>query len=298
MRLMVLQPTGDKLLVGEEYSVRNTAEPPAAFYKQDGSFEFTLPASAELEQVSAVGPAGMPVTQGTIDKGEGRYAIAYAFQPGQSAIRLSYQIPYPDNQAKFRGISSFDVQRVLLVAPPTVQVSSPGFSPAGTEQGFNVYARDIVKAGTGFDISVSGPAPPPDAGAGADQTNGRASGPAVQAVPARLDNEKWILLGGLAAIFAVGMGLLLRRPAPAAVAAPVAASASSKKARKRMAAPEAPASPSLAETMNREVGANLESLKDALLRLELRRQAGTISEEEYVRERGRAEQTLRQLVQG
>jgi len=296
VRLMVLQPTGDKLLVGEEYSLKNASDPPTAFYKQDGNFEFALPANAELEQVSVVGPSGMPVTQGTIDKGEGRFTIAYAFQPGQSAVRLSYQLPYPDNQAKFRGISSIDVQRVLLVAPPTMQVSSPGFSPAGTEQGFNVYARDLVKAGTSFDVSVSGTAPPPDEGA--DQTNGRASGLTVQSLPARLNNEKWILLGGLAAIFAVGVGLLLRRPVQGAVAVPAAAMPTSRKARKRAAASEAPASPSAAEKVNRDVDANLESLKDALLRLELRRQAGTISEEEYARERGRTEQTLRQLVQG
>jgi hypothetical protein len=43
---------------------------------------------------------------------------------------------------------------------------------------------------------------------------------------------------------------------------------------------------------------SLDSLKDTLLRIELRRQAGTMSEEEYARERGRAEQLLRELVQG
>ena len=46
------------------------------------------------------------------------------------------------------------------------------------------------------------------------------------------------------------------------------------------------------------MNSNLDSLKDTLLRIELRRQAGTISDEEYARERGRAEQLLRDLVQG
>ena len=39
-------------------------------------------------------------------------------------------------------------------------------------------------------------------------------------------------------------------------------------------------------------------LKDTLFRLELRRQAGTISEEEYNQERARAEKVLRDLVRG
>ena len=168
---------------------------------------------AELDQVSTFGPSGMPVRQGTIDKGKGRYAIAYAFQPGQNGVRISYILPYAGDQAALRETSTYDAQRVLLVIPPTMQISSPGFNPAGTEQGFNVFSKESVKAGTGFDISVSGTAPPPaEASAAPDQVNGRDSGdaapaPTIQTVPARLDDEKWILLGGLAAIFAVGVGL-------------------------------------------------------------------------------------------
>jgi hypothetical protein len=40
----------------------------------------------------------------------------------------------------------------------------------------------------------------------------------------------------------------------------------------------------------------MESLKDQMFRLELRRQAGTISEEEYAQERAQAEKVLRELV--
>jgi hypothetical protein len=50
--------------------------------------------------------------------------------------------------------------------------------------------------------------------------------------------------------------------------------------------------------VNREVRGSLDELKDGLFRLELRRQAGTISEEDYARERARVETTLRDLVKG
>jgi hypothetical protein len=46
------------------------------------------------------------------------------------------------------------------------------------------------------------------------------------------------------------------------------------------------------------VGTSLDALKERLFRLELRRQAGTISEQEYVQERARAEKVLRDLVRG
>ncbi len=93
-------------------------------------------------------------------------------------------------------------------------------TPAGTEQGFNVFSKAIREGGNGFrrfDFRHGATAPrKPSAGGGErpDQVNGRDSGPAPEprwkTAPARLDDEKWILLGGLAAIFAVGVGLLLR----------------------------------------------------------------------------------------
>lgn len=310
LRLLVFQPNGDKLMVGEEYSIQNNSNPPAAYYKQDGNFEFTIPQGADLDQVSTFGPSGMPVRQGTIDKGKGRYAISYAFQPGQNGVRISYIVPYKDNQAQLREASTYDAQRVLLVIPPTMQVSSAGFSAAGTEQGYNVFSKESMKAGTGFDVSVSGTAPPPADTSAQDPANGHDSGSdaTIESAPARLDNEKWILLGGLAAIFAVGVGLLLRKPVPElATAAATPSAPKSRKAQQRaeraaqaqakaVAASTPPAPP--VERVQQEVNSNLDSLKDTLLRLELRRQAGTITDSEYAVERGRAEQLLRDLVQG
>jgi len=317
LRLLVFQPNGDKLMVGEEYSILNNSNPPAAYFKQDGNFEFTIPQGAELDQVSTFGPSGMPVRQGTIDKGKGRYAISYAFQPGQNGVRISYIIPYTGNQAQIRESSTYDAQRMLLVIPPTMQIASTGFSAAGTEQGFNVFSKESIKAGTGFDVTVSGTAPPPaDASAASsspDQVNGRDPGPeaTIETAPARLGNEKWILLGGLAAIFAVGVGLLVRQPVPEAVSVPApssapkgrkaqqrAAQAQAAKAAAAVAVAPAPAPVVSVERVKQEVNLNLDSLKDTLLRLELRRQAGTITDEEYALERGRAEQVLRDLVQG
>jgi len=325
LRLLVFQPNADKLMVGEEYSIQNNSNPPAAYFKQDGNFEFTIPTGAELDQVSTFGPSGMPVRQGTIDKGKGRYSIAYAFQPGNNGVRISYILPYTGNQAQFRENSTYDAQRMLLVVPPTMQVASAGFNSAGQEQGYNVFSKESVKIGAGMDVTVSGTAPPPQdasaaGGAGPDQANGRdataSSGASpdttVETAPARIGDEKWILLGGLAAIFAVGVGLLLRKQGivegTALAPAPPVSAAKARKAqreRERAAAqpkpapapPPPPAVPPI-EMVTREVHSNLDSLKDTLLRLELRRQAGTITDAEYALERGRAEQLLRDLVQG
>jgi hypothetical protein len=318
-RFLVFQPNGDKLMVGEEYAIQNNSNPPAAYFKQDGNFEFTIPPGAELDQVSTFGPSGMPVRQGTIDKGKGRYSIAYAFQPGNNGVRISYILPYTGNQAQFRESSTYDTQHMMLVVPPTMQVASAGFNAAGQEQGYNVYSKDSVKTGSAIDVTISGTAPPPqdasaaNGGGAPDQgnANGHESGPdtTVETAPARIGDEKWILLGGLAAIFAVGVGLLLRKqsvldasvPAPAPPVPSAKARKAQQRERERAAQPKAappPPPPPPVEMITREVNSNLDSLKDTLLRLELRRQAGTITDAEYALERGRAEQLLRDLVQG
>src|SRR5438309_4472567 len=365
-RVIVFQPNGSNLLVGEEYALQNQSQPPKAYFSDKGDFQFQLPQGAQLGQVSSWGPSGMPVTQGTMDRGKGKYAIAYAFQPGDNRVRLSYQLPYASNRADLRLTSDYSVGRVMLVAPPTVQVKSDGFTAAGTEQGFNLYTRDGVPAGLPFDVSVSGTAPPPQA---SQQEQGNDQDPAVnsrltatvQALPNRLDSLRWIIIGGFAALFALGVLLLWRQPtlATAAGAGEVPVPASRQEGpRKRKAPPVAPAtaksaassfgsarpaapsaapsaqpvrtasgasavstadvssvesevqnpgspthaararSATLEESSRVGVEYGLVSLKERLFRLELRRQAGTISEEDYASERARTEQILRELVRG
>jgi len=323
-RLVVLQPNGTSLLVGEEFSIENKVTPPAAYYDEKGDFEFQIPEGAQLSQVSAWGPSGMPVVQGTIDKGPNHYAIAFAFQPGDNGVRISYEIPYGSSSASLVLTSPYDSGHMLVAAPPTVQVSSDGFSPAGSEQGYSVYARDTIAAGAKVQIAVSGTAPPPAAdnasgsGGAPDQTNGRDSGDAasgsLQVIPPRLDSLRWILIGGFAALFALGLVYLWRRPvlAPQSASASVAMPAGNPPARATApvahsspasapAAPStaaAPGAPESVEQAQRDVVQSLDGMKDTLFRLELRRQAGTISEEEYVRERARMEKILRDLLHG
>jgi hypothetical protein len=285
-RAIVLQPKGTSLLVGEEYSIQNNTQPPVAYYRPEGTFEFTLPDGAQLSQVSAWSAAGMPVVQGTIEKGKNASAIAFPFRPGENGVRLSYEIAYPSSQTKLHTSSPYTVQRVMLVAPPTVQVLSAGFVPAGNEQGWDIYTRDSVPAGTPLDISVSGTASAPTAGDAPAQEGNSRSEPAdtatVQALPGRLADVKWILVGGFSALFMLGLVFLMRRSQP--VPAPAVASKES--------------APVLFTEVDREVKGSLDEIKENLFRLELRRQAGTITEDEYARQRARAEKVLRDLVKG
>ena len=87
-----LQPSASGLTVGEEYTITNKTQPPVAYYRADGSFVFSLPDGAQLDNVSAAGSAGMPVIQSTIDKGKNKSAIVFPFRPGDSEVRISYKL--------------------------------------------------------------------------------------------------------------------------------------------------------------------------------------------------------------
>jgi hypothetical protein len=281
---IIFQPNGAQLLVGEEYAIQNKTHPPAAFYKEGGTFDFELPQGAQISQVSAWGPSGMPTVQGTMDKGTGRYAISFAFRPGENGVRFSYALPYGSNQATLKLTSLYAAQRVLLAAPPPVVVSSDGFTAAGTQQGWNLYAREGIPVNSPLVVSVSGTAPPPSASASGGQNSEQGpsaeenSGAATSVVPARLSGLRWVLIGGFGLLFLLGIAFLLRRP--------------------RAKPAVAPAAPGVTAQVDREVRASVEEIKETLFRLELRRQAGTLSEEDYARERSRAEKALRDLVKG
>src|SRR5437016_7060640 len=314
--VVIFQPNGATLNVGEEYQIENKSQPPVAYFRSDGSFEFALPEKGQLQQVAAAGPAGMPVVQVPSDKKNNHYAIAFAFRPGDNSVRYSYELPYPGNAATIKIPTIYPGGRLLVVAPPSVQISGGGLTPGGQEQGMNLYGRQDVPAGTVVAVSVSGTAPAPDANAGAEQGpqgrdaqqgGGEASGAGIQQVPGRLDVLKWPLIAGFVCVFALVAILLARKPVvavagPAPVEQDVPAAKQKKPKSKAPTAPSVPVVPtngaaSLAE-VDAASGTSLDGLKERLFRLELRRQAGTISEDEYALERARAEKVLRDLVRG
>lgn len=309
--LIIFQPNGASLTVAEQMLVRNETKPPVAFFRADGNFQFSLPEKADLKQIAAAGPAGMPVSQTPIELGKDKYAFAYAFRPGDSEVRLAYELPYTADAATIKLTPSHGEQRVILVVPPTVTISGDQLNAAGQEQGMNLFEHAVAAGGTPFTIKLSGTAPPPQesaAGAGNDAqgANGRQGGEEgqgggvpIQVVPGRLDSMMVPVLIVLVLGFGLGGYLLSRKtivvhegPGEAAIAAPPGAPAKTSKS-----APAAAPAASMA-ALDQQAATSLDSLKELIFKLELRKQAGTISEEEYAAERARAEKILRDLVRG
>jgi hypothetical protein len=343
-RAIILQPTSSGLTVGEIYDIQNNTRPPEAYYRQNGSFEFSVPDGAQVSDVSASDASQMPVKQATIDKGKNLEAIDFPFRPGDSGVRISYTLPYADNRASLEFTSPYPAGRLAVFAPPTVKVTGDGFSPAGQNQGFNAYIRDSVGANTPVTVSISGTGTVNESESGAtgsgqsgdanansrlDQGGqGDSSGQtaSVTTLPARLDSVEWVLVAGFAALFALGFLFLWKRPqsltgASGGYSPGGSCDADATKPAKQVqmsaadsragngsaarnltpatqAATPKPAASVAVDEANRHVTGSLDELKDKLFRLELRKQAGTISDEDYSRERQRIEQHLRDLVRG
>ena len=311
--IVILQPNASTLIVGEEYSIKNDSQPPQAFFRADGNFDFALPDKADLKQVAAQGPSGMPVVQAPIERGKNRFSVAYAFRPGDNGVRYSYELPYPGNSATVKIPTIYPGAHLIVVAAPSVLVTADGLQPGGQEQGMNVYSRENLPASSEIAINVSGTAPPNAADGGADSASasrGRdaqqgsepAAGASIIQVPGRLDVLKWPIIAGFLILFALGAILLARRPV-VAVAGDAAGKVTESlhETSNRPAATQKGAAGSSSAKLadiDAAVSASLDALKDSIFRLELRRQAGTISEEEYKTERARAEKVLRELVRG
>jgi len=317
--VIIFEPQDNKLVGAEEYSIENATKPPAAFFRTEGNFDFAIPENATLQQVSTTTAMGMAITQASIDKGKGRFAIAYAFRPGQTNVRLSYEVPYTGSSAALKLPAVYPGAKLLVVVPPGVTVTGDGLNPAGQEQGMLVYTHDPLPAKGILSVSLSGVPTGPPAGAGSEQggqgqegNSRQDQGPEVIAAPSRLDDFKWYVFAGLAAIFAMGALLLSRKQvivaggpedgevtvAPAKTVKAPGSGSKAKRAPTTTTAASAPGQVNASAQVEQHVAATMESLKEQIFRLELRRQAGTISEADYAREKAKFDQLLRDMVQG
>src|SRR5713101_8410602 len=48
--VVIFQPNGAALIVGEEYQIENKSKPPVAYFRSDGGFDFALPEKGKLQQ--------------------------------------------------------------------------------------------------------------------------------------------------------------------------------------------------------------------------------------------------------
>jgi len=137
----------------------------------------------------------------------------------------------------------------------------------------------------------------PSASAEARGRPGGGLGPPTDS-PDPLHNDRWYILGGFAVVLAFGAIYIAKQRPPrvAVVAAGSGAAAVSTRAVERAASAGVPASSATRAASNGRSGLLLEALKEELFQLEMDRQQGSISTEEYEKAKAALDQTLQRAV--
>lgn len=143
---VVFEAKGDNKLHGFEiFNVKNDSQPPRA----QPSFDFYLPAGAEVETATAMAEGRMPLKVGPILQADNRYTVVYPLLPGQTHFEVVYSLPYTGSlkyQPKFAGpVGSF-----LVITPRSMR-----FNPDVASQYQNADAQTIAPDLKGMDLHAA-----------------------------------------------------------------------------------------------------------------------------------------------
>jgi hypothetical protein len=282
------------LRVSQSFFINNISNPPRTQFS-DHSYEIYLPPGAKVNASAASGPGGTPVQVFPVpltDKNHYafvfelqyhlRYSGSLSFNPRLTTPAAAFIVMMPKSMTfkpgagtsfepsdKFPGVQTYLVRNV-----------SPSQSLAFTLSGTSLMPRDIQNA----EQNHGGPN---DAGPGTDTSRGAGNQAAADNRPSithgnpidtpdSLSKYKWWILGGIALVFAVATGFLLRKRADAGTAKPLLAQT-------------VPSAAALADS-------RLTALKNELVTLETDRVQGRVSEAEYGELKSALELTLRRAL--
>lgn len=289
-------PDASTLQVIELIAVRNESTP-ARTLAGDRTWEIYLPEGAQIDQGDAQGPGGMPVTTmpAPDEKQKGRYYFAFPLRPGETRFQIAYHIPYSGEATLSPHVSS-GLRHFAVLLPKSMQFGAHTegvYSPMADDSGqSNLQVATNVTPGKDLMFHVAGTGSLPDAqeqeqsGAQSQGTDAGGGMPSnrpggglgnPEGTPDPLSTYRWSILGGCLAALAIGGLWVVSRqqtstaPVPDAAADPLRSTA--------------PAGTLL-----------LEALKEELFQLEIERQQGRISGDEYAKAKAALDQTLQRAL--
>jgi len=308
VEVMRVQADSGNLQVIQLIAVKNGSKPPRTLSGKK-TYEFYLPDGAQIDQAMVQPPGGMAINTSANPEGSGKYSFDYAIKPGETRFEVAYHLPY-SGSAKFTPKTPGDVQHFVVMTPKSMTFQPSGgakFAPmddatatvqiatnvkAGTDLSFQVSGTGVLKEdqGTGQDQGQGQGAPDqssPSAGMSPDNRPGGGLGPPIDA-PDPLHSYRWPILAGLGVILFCGALFVVNSSnqqarATAPTPAPIPP-----------LAPKRDKAAALAATEKNSM--LLEGLKEELFNLELEKQQGRISEEEYQQAKSALDQTLKRAL--
>jgi len=309
--VMRIQAESNQLEIIRLFVVNNQSSPPRT-QMNDHNFEFYLPEGVQIDQSMAMTSGGQPINSAPVPQAEkNRYAFLFPLRPGETQFQLAYHLPY-SGEATLNPKSLYALEHFVVMVPKSMTFTpGPGTTFEAKPYPNQPDTQAEVAAGTqagqtlSFKVSGTGTLQAENQGGGTGEGPGAQSsearpggglGPPIDA-PDPLQKYRWYILGGFAAVLAVGAFFIASRQ-KVAEHAPVPAVGASAARRARAAAGAEIDSPvAEAPRASRPATANrssllLEALKEELFQLELDRKQGRITPEEYAKTKAALDQTL------
>lgn len=310
VNVMRVQADGGNLQILQLIAVNNGSKPPRTL-ASDSTYEFYLPAGAEVDQTIVQAPGGMPVNIAPVPDGKsGKYHVGYAMKPGETRFEVAYHLPY-SGEATFTPKVTDNIQHFVVMMPKSMKFEAKDaarFAPMNDDPNALIQVATQVTPTTDLSFRVSGTGLLPDEQAGqqaqsggggmgggtvADNRPGGGLGAPIDS-PDPLHKYRWMILGGLAIVMALGGVFVVNRAnQQAGATAAVAATPSATPVKSEdVAAPVGVSAP----VVNGKSGMLLEALKEEMFQLEVEKQQGRISAEEYEKSKEALNQTLQRAL--
>lgn len=305
LRVMRVQADQGSLQIIELISVKNSSNPPRSLMS-DRTYEITLPEGAKVDEGVAQGPGGMPVNSAPVpdDKAKGKYYFVFPIRPGETRFQVAYHLPY-SGEATLKPKVAGRLEHFAVMMPKSMEFGAKTqgvYSPVNDENGqSNLQVATQVTpdkdlafrvAGTGLLADQQGQGGGQQEAGAAGGMGGAAAGRpggglgTPEGTPDPIHKYRWAILAGCLALLAAGGGWVATRNQPAPEAQPAAAAPARSTVLQPAAQPPAPRS-----------GLLLEAMKEELFQLEVDRQQGRISEDEYQKTKAALDQTLQRALQ-
>ena len=300
------------------YAIRNQSQPPRTLADDKRTLEIVLPDGAEVESAQAKGPGGQPIAvELSPTSQKNHYAFNYPLRPGETQFQVSYHMPY-SGEASLSPKPLADVQHFVVMMPKGMMFTPKNpqqFQSMPDESGAAIMVVTNVKPGQDLSFRIAGSGifraegqqgaqGGGDAGGGAmggsqapanDNRPGGGLGAPVDA-PDPLHEYRAFILGAFALVLVLGGAYVVSksnvRPQPATATAGSSGNATdSSMATDDFADYREPGAPP------RDRNARLlEAMKEELFQLEIDRQQGKISPEEYTKAKAALDETIKRAL--
>lgn len=322
--IMRVQAEQGQLEIMRAFAVQNTSKPPRT-QMSERNLEFYIPEGAQIIEGSAMTANGQPVNSAPVplDDKKTHYSFLFPLRPGTTQFQVAYQLPYTGS-ANIDPKSVYPLQHFVAIMPKAMQFSAaPGTSyqpmndPQQPDANVQVASKSAVGATLAFKISGEGTlqerqenAGQPSQGAGggggsaqADNRPGGGLGPPIDA-PDPLQKYRWWILGGFAAVLVIGGIFVASRQQAAQRAARSGAKNYALDENDELVEMEVPHELAAVARSGRHgssvaSGSSsvlLSALKEELFELEIERQQGRISQQEYEKSKSALDHTLQRAL--